>query len=423
VPLAARRHGGGARPASGAGPAGIVRRRMRRRALLLALLALLGLAAAGCGRSEELGDRGSAPAPSAGAGDDAASDLGFPGFATKNTTRIAGADAVASAAAVARAVYPDAAPTARPRAVALVDGRDWRIGVAAAVLASPPLRAPILLTDGPEMPPASRDALGALAPTGAPEAGDAQVIRVGDAARPDGLRANAVSGRDPFALARALDALHTVASGRPADSVVIASADDPGYAMPAAAWAAKSGDPVLFVRRNAVPADTRAALRAHERPRIYVLGPVEAVSAAVVKQLGRLGQVTRVGSGDAVRSSIDFARFTDGSFGWGVVDPGHGLVFARADRPLDAAAAAPLSASGTYGPLVLLSSAEALDTPVSEYLLDIQPGYSRDPVRGVYNHGWIVGDGSAISVGVQSRIDSLLEIAPVSERDADRPQS
>jgi hypothetical protein len=130
-----------------------------------------------------------------------------------------------------------------------------------------------------------------------------------------------------------------------------------------------------------------------------------------------------VGSGDAVRSSIDFARFTDGSFGWGVIDPGHGIVFARADRPLDAAAAAPLSASGTYGPLILLSSATGLDKPIADYLLDIQPGYSRDPVRGVYNHGWIVGDGAVISVGVQSRIDSLLEIAPVSERDADRPQS
>ena len=31
--------------------------------------------------------------------------------------------------------------------------------------------------------------------------------------------------------------------------------------MPAAAWAAKSGDPVLFVTRDALPAETRAALQ------------------------------------------------------------------------------------------------------------------------------------------------------------------
>ena len=34
-------------------------------------------------------------------------------------------------------------------------------------------------------------------------------------------------------------------------------------------------------------------------------------------------------------------------------------------------------------------------------------------MRGVYNHGWVVGDESAISVDVQSRIDALLEIQPV----------
>ena len=179
--------------------------------------------------------------------------------------------------------------------------------------------------------------------------------------------------------------------------------------------AAKAGDPVLFVRRNAVPAETRAALTAHRKPRIYVLGPPETISDAVVKALGKLGQVTRIGSGDPVRSSIDFARFTDGQFGWGVVDPGHGLTFARSDRPLDAGAAAPLSASGTFGPLILVSNADTLDQPVVDYLLDIQPGYSKDPVRGVYNHGWIIGDDKAISVGVQSQIDQLLEITRVAK--------
>ena len=50
---------------------------------------------------------------------------------------------------------------------------------------------------------------------------------------------------------------------------------------------------------------------------------------------------------------------------------------------------------------------------MQDFLLDIQPGYDTDPVRGVYNHGWIIGDESAITVDVQARIDSLLEIVPV----------
>jgi hypothetical protein len=49
-----------------------------------------------------------------------------------------------------------------------------------------------------------------------------------------------------------------------------------------------------------------------------------------------------------------------------------------------------------------------------QYLLDIEPGYEKDPTRGVYNHGWLLGDAGAISVGDQARIDTLLEIAPVS---------
>ena len=96
-----------------------------------------------------------------------------------------------------------------------------------------------------------------------------------------------------------------------------------------------------------------------------------------------------------------------------MTDPGHGFVFASSRRTLDAAAGAPLSASGTYGPLLLIPDAQALPAPVQNYLLDVQPGYDKNPVRGVYNHGWLMGDEAAISADVQSRIDTLLEIQPV----------
>jgi len=85
----------------------------------------------------------------------------------------------------------------------------------------------------------------------------------------------------------------------------------------------------------------------------------------------------------------------------------------QAADPQTAAAAAPLSGTGTYGPLLLTSSADAIDKPLRDYLLDIQPGYAKDPVRGVYNHGWIVGDETAVSIAAQSKIDNLLEISPV----------
>jgi len=381
------------------------------------LCALVLLLLTGCGGGEGGGNGGgNSQAPVLGQdGDDqeAAQDLGFPAFATRNTTRVGGADAVADAAGVAQAVFPSRGRDTRPRAVTLVDTTDWRVAVSAAQLMAAPLRAPLLYSDGDRLPAATEQALGRLIPTGAEEAGGAQVIRIGEAAVAEGYKTTEVEGADYAALAQAIDRLHTAAAGKASPAVVVASADQPGFAMPAAGWAAKSGDPVLWVTRDAIPPATRAAITSHKRPRIYVLGPESAVSASVLDQLGELGATRRVSGADPIANAIAFARFSDGSFGWNVVDPGHGLVFATTQRPLDAAAAAPLSAAGSYGPLLLLTAANALPAPLQDYLLDIQPGYADDPVRGVYNHGWLIGNEGAVSVDVQARIDSLLEIQPV----------
>lgn len=338
--------------------------------------------------------------------------LGFPGFATKNTTRVGGADPTADAAGTALAVFASSASTQRPRAVTLVRDDDWQAGIAASVFMSVSVRAPVLLTAGTDMPDASADAIRALRPTGARTLRGAQVIRIGDAARASAGREVRVRGANPYALAQQIDRLQSVAAGKNSDRVVVTTGEQARFAMPAAAWAAKSGDPVLFVRRDSVPPETRAALKAHQQPKIYVLGPPAVISNRVLAELRKLGTVRRVSGRDPVTNAIAFARFVDGQFGWGVIDPGHGLVFASSRRPLDAAAAAPLSASGKYGPL-LLTESPRLPTPLVEYLLDIQPGYERDPVRGVYNHGWVMGDSQVISVAEQARLDSLLEIVPV----------
>jgi len=384
---------------------------MRPRLALACLLAGLATLATACGseprtlESPRIGQAGDQP--------DAPQQLGFPAFATKNTTRVGGADPIADAAAVARAVYPGGAPGTRPRAVVLADQSLWQGGLAAAVLMSPPLRAPLLLSDGGELPRATEEALAALAPSGASELGGAQVVRVGDAPAPAGYRSTTLSGDDPIALAAAIDRLQSAAVGQASRAVVVASVDQPAYAMPAAGWAAKTGNPLLFVRRDTIPGPTFAALQAHRKPRIYLLAPLGAVEASVEQALRAIGPVTRIAAANPVDSAIAFARLRDGRFSWGVDDPGHGLVFANASRTLDAAAAAPLSASGTYGPLLLIEDAATLPLAVGEYLLDIQPGYTRDPARAVYNHGWLMGDEAAISLPVQSRIDALLEIAPI----------
>jgi hypothetical protein len=390
----------------------LVPRRLPYVAACSAIVLSLALSACGQGSSSDLGQ-----SPAIGRKGDqpkAAQELGFPQFATKNTTRVGGADPTADAAAVAQAVFTPELPSARPRAVALVDSGDWQAGVAASVLMSRPLRAPILLSGSNSLPDATKNALSALDPTGARQLGGAKVVRVGSVPAPGGLRSTQVVGANPFAIAAGVDRLAARITGKPSDVVVVASGERAEFAMPAAAWAAKEGDPVLFVTRNAIPPETRKALAFHQQPKIYVLGPPDVVSAGVEKLLRRLGTVKRISGADAVTNAIAFARYSDGSFGWNVVDPGHGVVFANVQRPLDAAAAAPLSASGNYGPLLLVDQPSPLPPALIQYLLDIEPGYEKDPTRGVYNHGWLLGDAGAISVGDQARIDTLLEIAPVS---------
>jgi hypothetical protein len=384
----------------------------RPRLLSLLAAALLGLALVGCGGGN--GGGGGGPVlGKRGQEKGAGKELGFPAFATKNTTRVGGGDATADAAGVAQAVYSGGTDTAHPPAVALVNSDDWRAGVAAAVLMSAPIRAPILLSGSGSLPAASSAALSSLDPAGSKPADAAQVIRVGNVAKPGGYKTTSVRGANPYALAQQIDRFQAAAVGHSSDRVVVVSSDQSSFAMPAAAWAAKAGDPVLFVTKDGVPKETVAALRSHQQPKIYVLGPPNLVSDKVLAQLRKLGTVRRISGKDPVANAIAFARYVDGTFGWGVVDPGHGLVFANAKRPLDAAAGAPLSASGTYGPL-LLTQGNKLPVPLVQYLLDIQPGYEKDPVRGVYNHGWLMGDTGAISLADQSRIDSLLEIIPVS---------
>lgn len=388
---------------------------LKARTAVLVPTLVLALAAAGCGKGDagSGGSPGGTPAIGAKSDEkDAATDLGFPTFATKNTTRVGSGDPAATAAAVARAVYPSQERAGRAAALALAPAKDWRVALAAASLMAPPVRAPVLLADG-DGPDVTVEALKDLAPTGSAQAGGAQVIRVGDVFRPARQKTTDIGGKTPAAVARAVDAFGRAVRGSDTGRVLVVSSDAPEYAMPAAAWAAKSGDPILFVTRNAVPAETLAALKTHSKPKIYVLGPSKVISPKVTKELRKAGTVTRIGDQDPVTNAIAFARFRDGEFGWGIVDPGHGLVFAGASRPADAAAAAALSASGTYGPLLLLSAADRLPAPLEQFLLDVQPGFDRDPVRGVYNHGWIVGDEKAVGIEVQAAVDGLLEIAPV----------
>lgn len=385
------------------------------RAAAIALVA--GLALAGCGKapiaaeSSEAGGMGSSPAGMAGAAANA----------TKNTTRVGGATPAADAAAIARLVYPGVTPEGRPQAVVLVDDRNWPAALAASVLEGRPLHAALLYSEGVVLGRASEQALAALSPTGAPALEGAQAIRLGEAAAPPELRVRSLQGAEsgePAALAVAVERLQAqLRKHAPRRVIVTASDASPAMTAPAAGLAALTGAPILFVSHAAIPRATRAELRRlGQGTAIYVLGPSSVVSEAVLLRLRSFGRVTRIASSagtDPASNAVAVARFSDGPFGWGVHEAGHGLVFALASRPLDGPAAAALAASGDFAPLLLLEEPNRIPPTLAEYVADLQPGYpATGPVYGVYNHGWLIGDTRAISAATQAQLDAMLQINP-----------
>jgi hypothetical protein len=386
-----------------------------RSAVLLPVAALL---LAGCGKTGPQAAPGGGPlhklAPVAAEG--------AVSVATRNTTRVGGASAPVDAAAIARVVYPGLTSSSRPQAVVIVDRHSWPAALAASSLAGAPLNAPILYAEGDSLPQVSREALEAMHPTGAATVG-AQVIEIATRAPlPAGYSVRTLPAAGPAAVSAEVELLLEQVQGvRPQQAIVIGTAGSRAAQMPAAGLSAESGAPLLLTDNATLSPAAAGRLGLLRHPAIYVMNGA-GLGKAVLGALAKLGRVTRIpeaGAGEATSpaaGAIAAARFTDGSFGWGVKEPGHGLVFASSLRPLDAPGAALLSATGEYGPLLLLEAPNRLDPGLAAYLGDIQPAYTAAPefrpVRGVYNHGWLIGDERAIALGTQAEIDSLLEISP-----------
>jgi len=354
---------------------------------------------------------------------------GPPLLATKNTTRIDGSDPIADAAAVALAVFPSAAPGTHPAAVTLAPTDDWQAAIAAASLMAAPFRAPLLLSGSQVLPAVDVAALARLAPAGAGSLAGTQLIRIGDVPETSGLATRTITGAGPYALAAAIDRFEIAARGKPSVNVMIASADAPAYAMPAAGFAAESGEPILFVSSSGVPPVTAQELSAHGRPHIFVVGPPSVIPTAVADELGRYGPVERVAASatSPAASSVAFAEYryppcaVDGpcghlprTFGWAIRSPGHGYVLINAARTLDAAAAAALSSRGGYGPQLLIANPSTLPLEVRDYLLSYAtPHYTRTgPTTTALDHAWLIGGPQAISGSLQALVDGLLEPVP-----------
>ena len=226
-----------------------------------------------------------------------------------------------------------------------------------------------------------------------------------------GIAAEQVPTGDAATVAAAVDKRRTDSTGAPsAEVLVVSSEGDPQWALPAAAYAAREGTPVLFVNRESVPNATEQALaRRGARARMYALGPSEVISEAVLERLRTHGSVQRIEAGNWTAAAVRFAEFYDpeSSFGWGHtggrqrrLQAAHSILVSGGSWQ-DAVAAAHLARRGRSGPLLFVER-DRLPAVVDNHLWRQRPIYANTPAEGPFNHVWVVGSFGRIAYPTQA---------------------
>jgi hypothetical protein len=307
----------------------------------------------------------------------------------KNVTRLGDGDDANTAIYVLRTAYPSTRPENSPRTVLVVPD-DWRIALVATSLVSRPPNAAVLVEGDPAFERLSLPAPERLA-------------------------------GDPVQVAAGIDERLSAGGGgvAPSNSVIVVASDaDFRWAIPAGAYAARTGTPILFVTRQGIPEATASALRRRGgHARIFLLAPVDAVPQAIVTRLERFGHVTRITGGDTVESAIRFAEFRDAEaeFGWGLTGWGiqrqapFNAILANASRWQDGVLGAHLARAGKSGP-ILLTEADRIPPLLDAYLWRHRPAFAATPAEGPFNHLWAVGSFERIPYPVQAWADYALEI-------------
>lgn len=215
---------------------------------------------------------------------------------TVDTTRLNSSDPYTLAVMVSRLIYPDNSVPWRPKAVILASTAYFHAAMAASSLVHFPIDAPVLLTHPWMLPPATREEILRLQPTGAGL--PAQVWIIGPVApgiireiQNMGFTVLAVTAENPFKLAaRVADLRRDVSpvseTGR--QNVILISGEDFSGGLAAPAYAAHAGVPVLFFLKNGLPEPTQNALTKMQDSNVYILATDTVVTPEVTGRSNRL---------------------------------------------------------------------------------------------------------------------------------------
>ncbi|MFC7139962.1 DUF4396 domain-containing protein [Halosimplex aquaticum] len=199
------------------------------------------------------------------------------------------------------------------------------------------------------------------------------------------------------------------------NNIIIVSSDAPEWALPAAAWSAYSGDPILYADENGVPEATRQAIAELNASHAYVLAPSSLVSQDALSGLDV--EWTRIAGSTPQDHAVEIAKFRDESrdFGWGIDERDkvgyYNSMLVNPDRPSQAVASTNLQ-WGKAGPILLVHEDGSLPAITENYLWRTQSSWFSTPAEGPFNHVFVLGPLEEISWVSQARSDYAVEITP-----------
>lgn len=339
------------------------------------------------------------------------SDPGAPEFG-ENVVRIPGVASADVTGASVLSAYPPGQTS--PKGWIIFPESDWRSAAAGAQFIGKPIDGALLPMGKGFLPTPTDDIISRLKPAGFPQGKGLQVLilaKAGDdvikSLQRENLRLSQLTSSTPAKLAADLVPYRGGWARRYSSNIVVVSEEERDYGIIAAAWSAFSGDTLTFVKKDSVPAETKALLAQRsklriDKPAIYVIGPESVITEKTANELKPYGPVKRVAGIDAADTSVQLARYKDDKtgFGWGVNKGPANFSIVNKEQWGDAFGAINLAGSGPRAPILLTDNADALPGTVEDYLVDL-----RNP-QG--NQGYVYGEPKSISSPLVAVLDKLL---------------
>lgn len=201
------------------------------------------------------------------------------------------------------------------------------------------------------------------------------------------------------------------------DTVIIVGSEDPQWALPAAAWSAYSGDPILYANSDGIPQATQEAIRELNASHAYVLAPDHLVSDDALSDLDV--SWTRVAGQTPQAHAVEIAKYRDESrdFGWGIDERDsdrigyYNFMLVNPGQWEHAVASGNLQ-KGKAGPILLTQPDGRLPAVTENYAWQTKSDFFVTPAEGPYNHLFVMGTQDDVSWVSQSRLDYAVEINP-----------